>query len=526
MVKWLYFLCFVFSLCFGPAHSQTACNSPSGFLKSFGPSTTGDVMVLGPDCEHLQDLGVAVGGVVTTRLQALSTNFTNVAGFISLGYSTPGDGGGAIFKNVGNAPFIDSQVNSVSIGGVGTGCTPGTYLGVYALGGSGNGLQVNLTIGGGGTLTVANTTGTGGGGYTVGNVLTFGAGSPAILGCSVQPTITVAGVTTPLASFTDLFGNHFQIVSANGAAIANIRQFGAIQNYVRANGDAAAQNDGPYIQACLRYVSVGSGFTDAGGYSGGICIVPSGASLVCNGLQVSANARLQGTTRAGSMLKQCDSDNINSLNFITLGDPQSHLNAFDATLKDLTLFGGGSSPGTAFMVYSNSSQSANALDNVAIYSVARGCIKYELGYGGPSAFGVHGGLCVPNNGLSPSPAINLSGNFSFTFDNGWALSVGGAKWAGTGILLGNGGTFQMNSGAHFENLTIGVEYDGTVGSPMMVSIISAVGGAAIDRFISIKNGSVAGVNLQGFSSNGTVCNVFKEPATCSSTGNIGGLASF
>lgn len=469
----------------------------------------------------------AASPIVASRTLAQTLNLASFPGLVTVGYAAAGDGGGATFKNVGSAPFIDAPVNSITFT-AGSGCTPGSYFGYDPQGGTGQGLEVNFTIGGGGTMTAASVTGAGGGGYTVNDVLTFTGPAPAIPGCTVQPTIRVAGLATPLGSFTDAVGNHFQIVSQQGAGVANIRQFGAVQNYTHAGGDAGATNDSGAIQACLRYVSVGSYFPDAGGYSGGVCLVPSGASLVCNGLLIPTSVTLRGTAPSGSMLKQCDADNINATNFVNLGDPSSHKNAFCATLRDLTLFGGGSSPGSAFMVYSNNTQCAYSLDNVAIYSVSRGCIKYEIGYGGPSGFGVHGGLCVPNGALSPSPAINLSGNFSFTFDNNWQISVGGTKWSGTGIQLGGGGTFQMNSGAHCENLTICVDWDGSVGSPMLVSIISNVGNAALDKYVSVRTGSISpGVNFQGFSANGTGCNVYKVATTsCVSTGNIGGLASF
>jgi len=469
----------------------------------------------------------AASPILVSRALAQTLNLSSFAGLVTAGYTTGGDGGGATFKNVGTAPFIDSQVNSITVSNVGTSCTPGNYFGYDPQGGTGQNLEVNFTIGGGGTMTSASITGTGGGAYTIGDVLTFTGPAPAVPGCSVQPTLTVAGVTTPSGSFTDSVGTHFQIVSQQGAAVANIRQFGAVQNYTHAGGDAGATNDEPAIQSCLRYVAVGNYFSDSGGYSGGVCMVPAGASLVCNGLLVPAQVKLKGAGDGASVLKQCDADS-GAANFVNLGDPSNHKNASNAILEDITLFGGGSVMGSGFMVYSNSSQSAYSLNNVAIYSVTRACIKYETGYGGPSGFGVHGGFCVPNGTLSPSPAINLSGNFSFTFDNNWQISVGGSKWAGTAIQLGGGGVFQMNSGAHCENLSTCIDWDGSVGSPMIVSIISSVGNGALDKFISIRTGSITpGVNFQGFSANGTACNVYKVATTsCVSTGNIGGLSSF
>jgi hypothetical protein len=39
------------------ANAQTICNDPSGFLKSFGPIAVGNLLTLGPDCQHAQDGG-------------------------------------------------------------------------------------------------------------------------------------------------------------------------------------------------------------------------------------------------------------------------------------------------------------------------------------------------------------------------------------------------------------------------------------------------------------------------------------
>lgn len=37
------------------AHAQTVCNSPSGWIQSFGSFNLGDTAVFGPDCNHIQD---------------------------------------------------------------------------------------------------------------------------------------------------------------------------------------------------------------------------------------------------------------------------------------------------------------------------------------------------------------------------------------------------------------------------------------------------------------------------------------
>lgn len=45
-----------------------SCNSPSGFLQSYGPSAIGDVLILGPDCNHLQDGGFNSGAGIINIL--------------------------------------------------------------------------------------------------------------------------------------------------------------------------------------------------------------------------------------------------------------------------------------------------------------------------------------------------------------------------------------------------------------------------------------------------------------------------
>lgn len=45
------------------ASAQTLCNSASGFIQSDGPFTTGDPVIFGPDCTHIQDAANGIGAV-------------------------------------------------------------------------------------------------------------------------------------------------------------------------------------------------------------------------------------------------------------------------------------------------------------------------------------------------------------------------------------------------------------------------------------------------------------------------------
>lgn len=49
----------------GVCHAQQ-CNSPSGWIQTQAPFTLGDLLVLNPDCNHVQDSGIAPSQVVTT----------------------------------------------------------------------------------------------------------------------------------------------------------------------------------------------------------------------------------------------------------------------------------------------------------------------------------------------------------------------------------------------------------------------------------------------------------------------------
>jgi len=59
-VKGLFAALFIFVAGISSAHSQT-CNDPSGFLKSLGPISLGNLLILGPDCQHVQDGGAPQG---------------------------------------------------------------------------------------------------------------------------------------------------------------------------------------------------------------------------------------------------------------------------------------------------------------------------------------------------------------------------------------------------------------------------------------------------------------------------------
>lgn len=75
---WVFLSAFVAMI--APANAQP-CNSPSGFIQSYGNFTIGDTTIFGPDCNHIQDSGVSLSG----------GSFINVKSFGAKGDGTTDD---------------------------------------------------------------------------------------------------------------------------------------------------------------------------------------------------------------------------------------------------------------------------------------------------------------------------------------------------------------------------------------------------------------------------------------------------
>lgn len=71
-----FFAAFAFLFCAfaSPASAQTVCNDPSGFLKTKGPITLGDVLILSPDCQSASDGGNIAGPPVRAITHPSSGN--------------------------------------------------------------------------------------------------------------------------------------------------------------------------------------------------------------------------------------------------------------------------------------------------------------------------------------------------------------------------------------------------------------------------------------------------------------------
>ncbi|WLA53191.1 hypothetical protein [Bradyrhizobium diazoefficiens] len=325
--------------------------------------------------------------VLTSRAFASIQNLTGVFGIKTLGYTNPGDGGGATFKNVGSAAFVDTYITGATISAAGSGYVNGTYLGV-PLGGSSTGLgcSASMTVAGGVVTGVSIVIPCAG--YQVGDVLS----SPnAFLGGSGSGfSYTVNSISTPVASFTDSAGNHFQYVVDDGS-MANVLQFGAKGDW---NGtDGTATNNSVAFWSAAAWASYPVGSASAQVYGSQI-MVPKGAFMTCGAasfgggavpyyLTAPAGVRFTGLGIGGSTLVECAADG-SSFHYIQLCDSNYNVGQFGCKFEKMTINASqvpGSTAGVA-VIYSNSGQQFALGENLEIDAGNRGCIKYEIGKGG------------------------------------------------------------------------------------------------------------------------------------------------
>lgn len=460
--------------------------------------------------------------VLSSRTFAATQDLSTFSAVRTLGYAAAGDGGGATFKNVGSAAFIDSNVSTGSVTAGGTCSTNGTFYGVAPAGGTGVKLQGIVVIAGG-IMTSFTPTGPKGNAYTVSDILTIPNGSynGSTLTCSVSPTWTVSAVTTSTASFTDSVGNHWQYV-VDAGNFPNTRQFGAKLDRAGKANDGLATDDGVGTQNALNFAGYGISYVDNGGFSGNEVVVPPGTSLICNGLVIPHSVVLRGVSNSGTTLKQCDADG-NTQNFITLGDPQNHQTAHFVGIQHMTLFGANAGiSGTVAMVYSNSANSDHAVVDVSIYPIYRACVFTETGYGGPGIFRISGMYCVPNSSVTPF-GVSLNGASNQVIDGGTWFSAGGSPWGQSAILVVTNGPSVVNEflDVHCENLAICARVNVPAGgNGTMTYIRGMIGNATVTDLIQRVSGSASGQLAVEFTgANGSNCTV-RNAGTCSATGNI------
>ena len=448
--------------------------------------------------------------LISSRAAAAAQNLSALSVVQTLGYAAGGDGGGATFKNAGSAPFADSFVLTGTISGNGTsGCTNGSYLYVFPSGGTGKNLILNYTVSGN-VVTAVAIAYTGGNGYSVGDVV-----STTITGCSTTVTWTIATISTPLGSFTDSAGTHWQIVVDQGNMV-NIRQFGAVQNWLGTDGSAT--NDFASIQAALNFAAaLTSNGIDSGGSQGSTVFVPHGVSLLCGSstpLMVPYEVKLKGQNHGSSTLKVCDSGWSSATNIINICDPTVQTSCFGSQISDLTIFEN-TTPASAAniaVIFSNNIQQSNVLQRVWIYAGNRSCINFQTGYGGAAMVYIDQVECTIGG---TNPGINLNFGTTVVPITNSNVEAGGAGVTATGINI-VGGIINID-GLHTEGISTGIS----------VNITSLAGGGADIKHIS---GGVHCTNLvvlqnSNTSNNSTVA--YAYPNGCTTTvldGQTGGTS--
>ena len=455
--------------------------------------------------------------VLQTRTAAAALNLTGVNTVQTLGYASAGDGGGAAFKNVGSAPFIDSFIATGTIVG-GSLYTNGTYYGVQLTGGTGVGAYAVVTVSGN-AVTAVSVAGSPGNAYSVGDVLT--ASNSQLGGTGSGFTFTIATVTSPLASFSDTAGTHWQYIP-DQAAWPNIRQFGAMMNW---NGtDGSATDDFNSIQASVRYATYRTSTSfDSGGSWGSKVLVPRGSSLMCGTGSTSFilpnDVTLIGAGAAGgSTLKMCDSFNA-STHFMEICDPNWHFACFNARLEDIEIFATRTvtASNKIAMIHSNAGQDFGGLSHVYIYAGERMCTWFEKGYGGASTMNFEHVSCTAagSNTMMQFGNTNASGlNLGTTIIEMNNIVLGGPS-SGTlqtapGIVL-LGGQYGI-TGAHCEDIPVCIEVDMVnIGNQDTVRIHnvnagSGIGGTACTGVIQLDPTNTPGNAIIGQIPSGSCTN--------------------
>jgi hypothetical protein len=324
--------------------------------------------------------------VFASRSAASALNLSSFSAIRTLGYATAGDGGGATFKKNGTSPFHDSYVTSLTITNAGSGCTNGTYLGVYYGAGTGEGLIGVMTVAGG-VVTGATVT-TPGNRYTVGDALT----QNGFFTCSTtNPVITVATVSTPSGSFTDAAGNRWQIIPDDGKTVS-VLQFGAKCDWHHSTGDASATDDTTAIQNALNYAYGGAGkavqgYVGAGGVAGMKVTLPTGYCMTSE-LTVPCYVRLIGPGMWSGGPKARDNLAASS-HYITVADSTTHQACFGAGLYDMNIYpGSGAANAETYMIYSNNVQQHTFLKRMTISGGQRGAVYVQDGWGGAAMLGM------------------------------------------------------------------------------------------------------------------------------------------
>lgn len=469
-----------------------------------------------------------ISPIIPSRAIAATLDLSAFTGITTQGYATAGDGGEATFVNVGAAPFRDSIVTNGSITNAGSGCADGTYRNNYPTGGTGVNFSASITVAGN-VLTSVTPTNGGGNAYSVGDVLVF-----QDITCS-NTAWTVSAVSTPRASFTDAAGNHWQYVVGAGNHI-NARQFGCKFDWNRSTGDAGATDDYACLQAALYFASYASPnkiqLNAAQTFASTKLVLPAGTALVSDTLLQPSSVWVDGQGPFNTFIKTPDAGLTSGAGAHVwyLCDPRPQVACFGVRVSNFGVSAFNSAANAnAYVFWSNAAQQTRFMDNVAIYSGGRGCINYEVGYGGAANLNLYDIFCTINTGAG-SPGINIASSVGTTIIRFLNLIVesGGAGLTGSGINARAGQL--VIDGYHTEGVTNGIDVNMTVASHSIV-VKNSTGGAGCNQLITLQSTNTPGnLSIENTVNNGcTNLVVNGQPAGSNRAGGVtpaNGLVSF
>lgn len=275
----------------------------------------------------------------------------------------------------------------------------------------------------------------------------------------------------------------------------NIKQTGAKMDWD--SNDSVATDDTGAIQKALNYAGrrVATG-TAAGEDWGGTVWVPKGGAKVALTIQVPPYVTLKGEARYASRLHKPAGGAAFT---IYLGDPSTHLAAFDCSLEDLIVSAtlGQNCASGAALVYSNNVQEYGGVRHCSIRASHESAIRFETGYGGAS--GVHILDCELLNeggagGLTNNPIVHI--NYGTTYVDMQRLSVAGpgngsGGAAQRGILLQGAGLYRLSC-IHFEWCYNGLNIN--IGGGTVV-LEDSSGGDGMNAVVQIESTSSSGARV-------------------------------
>lgn len=438
-------------------------------------------------------IGLSASGslqAIASRTAAAAQNLSGITTVQTLGYAAAGDGGGALFKNVGSAPFLDSNIATGTISAAGTAYTNGTYLGVLFTGGTGTGFMANVTVAGGGITVVTPSFTPGGWGFTVGDVLTTAAAN--IGGTGSGFTYTVSTVTTPKGSFTDTSGAHFQLV-ADAGNFLNPRQFGAVFNWIGVDGSAT--DDAAALQAAFNFAgywqtSIFS--TNGTGVGGTRVMLPRGFAMINSPLIVYGGTQVEGQGILNSGIHLSDAFSPASANGIELCEPAAHVACLTPKISRLVLSATATPAANAgtYMIHTNAAQQSTSIEDVSVYPGKRGCFRYDTGFGGASNFIAKGLWCTlftAGGGINDGIVLNAGTTVLHFYD--LIVEAGGAGFTGNGVNA-IGGQITID-GFHSEGVTNPVNVSLATATHSL-TLMHATGGGICANLVTLQGANTPG----------------------------------